>query len=33
MSKQLLNNYYNKLGETIRFGGSRDEPTVEHALK
>jgi len=32
MSKQLLNNYYNKLGETIRFGGSRNETTVEHAF-
>ena len=25
MSKQLLNNYYNKLDETIRFDGSRNE--------
>lgn len=32
MSKQLLNNYYNKLDETIRFGGSRNETTVEHAF-
>ncbi|HEX8635830.1 MAG TPA: type ISP restriction/modification enzyme [Pyrinomonadaceae bacterium] len=32
MSKQLLNNYYNKLNETIRFGGSRNETTVEHAF-
>jgi hypothetical protein len=32
MSKQLLNNYYNKLEETIRFGGSRNETTVEHAF-
>lgn len=28
MSKQLLNNYYNKLEETIRFGGSRNEGSV-----
>jgi predicted helicase len=32
MSKQLLNNYYNKLEETIRFGGSRNETSVEHAF-
>lgn len=32
MSKQLLNNYYNKLEETIRYGGSRNETTVEHAF-
>lgn len=32
MSRQLLNNYYNKLDETIRFGGSRNETTVEHAF-
>ncbi len=32
MSKQLLNNYYNKLDETIRFGGSRNETSVEHAF-
>jgi predicted helicase len=32
MSKQLLHNYYNKLEETIRFGGSRNETTVEHAF-
>ena len=32
MSKQHLNNYYNKLNETIRFGGSRNETTVEHAF-
>jgi predicted helicase len=32
MSKQLLNNYYNKLDETIRFGGSRNETAVEHAF-
>ncbi|MEJ7575885.1 MAG: type ISP restriction/modification enzyme [Pyrinomonadaceae bacterium] len=32
MSKQLINNYYNKLDETIRFGGSRNETTVEHAF-
>lgn len=28
MSRQLLNNYYNKLEETIRFGGSRNEGSV-----
>jgi hypothetical protein len=32
MSKQLLNNYYNKLDDSIRFGGSRNETTVEHAF-
>lgn len=32
MSKQLLNNYYNKLDETICFGGSRNETAVEHAF-
>lgn len=32
MSKQVLNNYYNKLNETIRFGGSRNETSVEHAF-
>ncbi len=32
MSRQLLNNYYNKLDDTIRFGGSRNETTVEHAF-
>jgi predicted helicase len=32
MSRQLLNNYYNKLEETIRFGGSRNETSVEHAF-
>ncbi len=32
MSKQLLNDYYNQLNETIRFGGSRNETTVEHAF-
>ncbi len=32
MSKHLLHNYYNKLDETIRFGGSRNETTVEHAF-
>lgn len=32
MSRQLLNNYYNRLDETIRFGGSRNETTVEHAF-
>jgi predicted helicase len=32
MSKQLLNNYYNKLNETIRYGGSRNETTLEHAF-
>ncbi len=32
MSKQLINNYYNKLDETIRFGGSRNETAVEHAF-
>jgi predicted helicase len=32
MSKQLLNNYYNKLNETIRFGGSRNETSVEGAF-
>ena len=33
MSRQLLNNYYNKLDETIRYGGSRNETSVEHAFK
>ncbi len=32
MSRQLLNNYYNKLEETIRYGGSRNETSVEHAF-
>jgi predicted helicase len=32
MSKQLLNNYYNKLDEMIRYGGSRNETTLEHAF-
>lgn len=32
MSKQHINNYYNRLEETIRFGGSRNETTVEHAF-
>lgn len=32
MSRQLLNNYYNKLDETARFGGSRNETSVEHAF-
>ena len=32
MSKQLLNHYYNKLDGTIRFGGSRNETSVEHAF-
>lgn len=32
MSKQVLNNYYNKLDETIRFGGSRNETSLEQAF-
>lgn len=32
MSKQLINNYYNKIDETIRYGGSRNETTVEPAF-
>src|SRR5215217_7651164 len=32
MSKQLINNYYKKLDETVRFGGSRNETTVEHSF-
>ncbi len=32
MSKQLINNYYNKLSEIFRYGGSRNETTVEHAF-
>jgi len=32
VSRQLLNNYYNKLDETIRYGGSRNETSVEHAF-
>ena len=28
MSRQFLNNYYNKLDETIRYGGSRNEGSV-----
>jgi predicted DNA-binding ribbon-helix-helix protein len=32
MSRQLLNNYYNKLDQTIRFGGSRSKTTVERAF-
>jgi hypothetical protein len=32
MSKQHINSYYNKLDETVRYGGSRNETTVEHAF-
>jgi hypothetical protein len=28
MSRQSLNHYYNQLGETIRYGGSRNEGSV-----
>lgn len=32
MSRQFLNNYYNELDKTIRYGGSRNETSVEHAF-
>ena len=32
MSKQPINNYYNKIDGTIRYGGSRNESAVEHAF-
>src|SRR5881296_1599846 len=32
MSRQLLNNYYRQLEETIRFGGSRNETSLEQAF-
>jgi hypothetical protein len=32
MSRQLLNEYYNRLAETIRYGGNRNETSIRHAF-